>query len=581
MSDLPAAIDVDDEHTSSISDSSSFDEAEFNRVMAGLGIDAGAPDASDEDSDVSSEDPSQYYLGKEPSAPVRTDTFPLGVDEERWRGNTITVRERAMLFFINTITDKPLWWEKVHDENIVAKWKTELDGFVEAGHDPLQNGFTDKMFDFCLRELRDKAALYDKTTIDGNGGIVSVLDNAAAVFKADGRVPPSLIEELKAAVEVFENVPEKEKDWHPGSNDQVLDLVHPSLWPLVYGTSRALDREIGIDNAVEYIGAGETIPVPNAAELGLSEKHNVRMWSKKFQWLPADVSFGPDGKGPAKLTSYINNAHPVEHRALYPIIEQLVDLALPMLSAAYDRVMTWSTCNDNTVIYSHRKRIQCDTSERYCTVPEYCKGEDGPGHCQSWKAPASALPEGMTDDDDDYWELSEAWFHSTHPVEQPDASSYVFPGIRGYQTTGPWFPTAKRVPVGPADAETIAAAKAADEERNAAFSATKSAWEADKDGDIAERLEKVANAAEDERIAAIAKPLGTDHRLQVIVKLANIHLTPENPSYPGGSWHFEGQINEHICATALFYYDNHNVTESRLAFRCIADAEEYTEGGFE
>jgi len=30
--------------------------------------------------------------------------------------------------------------------------------------------------------------------------------------------------------------------------------------------------------------------------------------------------------------------------------------------------------------------------------------------------------------------------------------------------------------------------------------------------------------------------------LQVIVKLANIHLTPENPLYNGGSWHVEGQL---------------------------------------
>ena len=30
-------------------------------------------------------------------------------------------------------------------------------------------------------------------------------------------------------------MPEDQKDWHPGSNKQVLDLVHPSLYPLVYG----------------------------------------------------------------------------------------------------------------------------------------------------------------------------------------------------------------------------------------------------------------------------------------------------------------------------------------------------------
>ena len=30
--------------------------------------------------------------------------------------------------------------------------------------------------------------------------------------------------------------------------------------------------------------------------------------------------------------------------------------------------------------------------------------------------------------------------------------------------------------------------------------------------------------------------------LQVIVKLANIQLTPEKPTYDGGSWHVEGQL---------------------------------------
>jgi hypothetical protein len=31
-------------------------------------------------------------------------------------------------------------------------------------------------------------------------------------------------------------------------------------------------------------------------------------------------------------------------------------------------------------------------------------------------------------------------------------------------------------------------------------------------------------------------------KIQVIVKLANIELTPERPEYEGGSWHIEGQL---------------------------------------
>lgn len=33
--------------------------------------------------------------------------------------------------------------------------------------------------------------------------------------------------------------------------------------------------------------------------------------------------------------------------------------------------------------------------------------------------------------------------------------------------------------------------------------------------------------------------------MQVIVKLANIHLTPEKPTYNGGSWHVEVLIIYH------------------------------------
>lgn len=56
-------------------------------------------------------------------------------------------------------------------------------------------------------------------------------------------------------------------------------------------------------------------------------------------------------------------------------------------------------------------------------------------------------------------------------------------------------------------------------------------------------------------------------RLQVIVKLANIELTPENPAYQGGSWHVEGMLNERIVATGIYYYSSQNITNSRLGFQ--------------
>ena len=55
--------------------------------------------------------------------------------------------------------------------------------------------------------------------------------------------------------------------------------------------------------------------------------------------------------------------------------------------------------------------------------------------------------------------------------------------------------------------------------------------------------------------------------LQVIVKVAQIVLTPERPAYPGGSWHLEGMVNEHIAASLIAYTDSDNVEASELAFR--------------
>jgi hypothetical protein len=55
--------------------------------------------------------------------------------------------------------------------------------------------------------------------------------------------------------------------------------------------------------------------------------------------------------------------------------------------------------------------------------------------------------------------------------------------------------------------------------------------------------------------------------LQVIVKMASIELTPQKPCFPEGSWHVEGLMNEHICATALYYLDSENITPSSLSFR--------------
>lgn len=66
---------------------------------------------------------------------------------------------------------------------------------------------------------------------------------AAAVdytWQSDSLIDNKLRDELIAGVSVLENVPEAKKDWHPGSNNQVLDLVHPSLFCFTAGRTKVL-----------------------------------------------------------------------------------------------------------------------------------------------------------------------------------------------------------------------------------------------------------------------------------------------------------------------------------------------------
>jgi len=144
---------------------------------------------------------------------------------------------------------------------------------------------------------------------------------AERIWKSDTLIPNSLRRSLLAAVAPLEAVPDSERDWNPGSNGFVLNLVHPSLYPIVYG--RTMGKVSGSDTA--------TILGP-PTEL---EGANPEFVSKRFQWLPSD--FSVDGHGKVTLTSpYINNVHPIHHKELYSVIPVILQHAIPM----FERVLS-------------------------------------------------------------------------------------------------------------------------------------------------------------------------------------------------------------------------------------------------
>ena len=232
----------------------------------------------------------------------------------------LVVREIAMLALMNAITEKPRWQEKIFDETIVEKWRAEATAM------PL---ISPMAWDWCVQELGDK------TVFLSEHGFIKTLDTGSACAKADGLIDDDLRDELLAGVKPVLDVKESAKDWHPNSNDQVLNLVHPSLFPLVYDRTHVLQEGlVGMSDCVESCGKGVMAPQPTIEpptrpySHGIDEKR-VDHFSTRFQWLPAEVKFKGEGLG-VEFTSYINNLHPKRHAGLYSTISKVMSKAIPM-----------------------------------------------------------------------------------------------------------------------------------------------------------------------------------------------------------------------------------------------------------
>lgn len=370
------------------------------------------------------------------------------------------------------IRAKPDWQKKSEDETIVGKWREELsaqspvmppppaEDEEASDEDEELPKIKESLIDYALKELEYYKRLEEQF---GEGEFFTGVDEH--VFIGQNPVDESVKKTLQGLVvqHLEENKP---KDWHPGSNEQVLDLVHPSLYPLQYKLTPVLpedyENKIGLDCGFDRLK--DCSPLPAYTH---PSKHSVQQYgiSKKFQWLPA--IFNVDASGKVDIKSYINNLHPKCHKELYGPIAQVFEKAIPGINGALS-------------VYASPQRIRIPAFDEYefYTYPK------------------------------DFGELIEELGEETFD-EMEDQ------GVNMFRRRGA----------------------------------------------------PIVNEPKWEGLPDIQPVDVRDSQLKVIVKLANIHLTPEKPDYAGGTWHVEGTINEDIVATVLYYYDSENITDSRLAFR--------------
>lgn len=257
---------------------------------------------------------------------------------------------------------------------------------------------------------------------------------------------------------------------------------------------------MGLENCIESCGKGDIIGVP-AEEEPQSRPWHHSYWSTRYQWLPCDVKF-IEGDA-VRITSYINNLHPVTHARLYSVLEGIIQRVVPL----WNETLSWYDCfsrlriNVQDCEFTHAEKQ--DKAAADMTNP-------------STKARTSPMKEHDEDkeeeegDEDIDGENSDESMNSEDNEDERRRTRIVFqPEPRPYT---PIAAKPHRTPI---------------------------------------------SLSQDFQASGI----------QIFVKLTNIHLTPEKPTYDGGVWHTEDQLNERICASALYYYDQDNITDSMLEFR--------------
>ncbi|KAK1835685.1 hypothetical protein QBC39DRAFT_148702 [Podospora conica] len=443
----------------------------------------------------------------------------------------ICVREVSMMLAMDRISDKPDWHIKVFDDDMAAKWREEITAWRD---DDLWNLIADttRLQPWWLRPpapgddrdgnanlrpeeiLNDAAAdccileLRDKAEYFKRTGIVPTLDASYTVVKSDVLVPASLREAIR---EAFAQLQADQAtchgpDWYPNTNQTVQNLVDPSKYPLAYGRSRFFPNEVvGIFDAVDkWAGKGDVIP--SLPSLPSQEPwHSRRPIDQTWstQYQWLPANLEFTPSGGVRFTSYINNLHPTKYRHMYATIEKLVETALPLWDQC---LVEFPGCG-----YSNPLTI-------------------APGRTQP-----RLNPEGLKDDSNgDNW-------------DPPSMEDMLARKRQGNVALGD---NQVQEPLEPVQGKS-------------------GHWEEWVATRKPVQIPVFGHSKVDYTPEDTLRQRFKDSGLQIMVKMTSIELTPEKPEFPPGPWHAEGlgYMNERIVATALYYLDSENVTESHIEFR--------------
>ncbi|KXS20912.1 hypothetical protein M427DRAFT_27974 [Gonapodya prolifera JEL478] len=291
-------------------------------------------------------------------------------------GNSLRFRSRALFPYtrlereyrsvLNEILIKPNWWTKIQDAEIRGKWEHEssealmklrrfgwaFDTVAVPRKAPLEVTADDLVHSEGWRRMPDPNQEREQSRLDkvpeaisfmfrelqevASKGLVTLAPVATSkgsvtpatasptsghgIFVSDDLVTPGA---LSAFCRVFAPIEEEafaRGDWHNGST-QVLNLVHPSMYCLVYGRTM-------------YSTQPNTLIGDTVATWHGSKSSSTSDISTKYQWLPTDIQV--DDEGRISISSYINNLSRPAYPRAYGAIKAVLQAMLPLFERAVD-----------------------------------------------------------------------------------------------------------------------------------------------------------------------------------------------------------------------------------------------------
>ncbi|ETW06491.1 hypothetical protein H310_02734 [Aphanomyces invadans] len=215
-----------------------------------------------------------------------------------------TLLELKYMDVLCQILAKPQWWVKCQDTTILSRWKAES---TLSDHD---FAFLVRELEHYIQQCRLDVVASSPASTDDRPLIIPL--PVHGVFMTDHVVGSDLLRSIQTLTVKLENQARARGDFHPHSNNQVLDIVHPSLYCAVNGRTR-------LSTSTAAVVGDHVLAWP------ASKVYDV---SNKFQWLPTPIHV--DASGSVSWQAYINGIDPADHVALYSALESLFATMVPM-----------------------------------------------------------------------------------------------------------------------------------------------------------------------------------------------------------------------------------------------------------